>query len=247
MSVVNVVNTVTVKRSGPAAERPRALVLLDPRGAFTSVAVRPMSGLMFAVMLAFSLAPPLAFLSKVDTSAFVEREIKKSGKADAIPEAQREQAVTTGAKFMKIVFPVGALVKRAMWISVLAALCFAFLRAAKPDLKIEPLLAATALAMAPLAFRDVIVAITFLSKDVMALDAQNPVLANPAAWLGMEIGKSASAAALKGLDFFDLWSCTLVGLGINVVAGTRSWSPYLVAFGAQLATVALGVATAAVS
>ena len=238
---------VSVKRSGVLAERARALVLLDPAGAFASVAKRPLSGLVFAAMLGFALLPPAAFLAKADLPAFVEREIKKSGKADALTAEQKQQGVDVGAKLMKVVLPVGALVKRAMWMSVLAALCFALLRGSRPELTLEPLLAATALAMAPLALRDVLVAATYLAKDVMAIDAQNPLLANPAAWLGMEVGKSAAAAALKGLDFFDVWACALVGVGVNIVAGTRSWTPWFVAFGAHAATVALSVATAAVA
>ena len=162
-----------------------------------------------------------------------------------MPEAQRETAATVGAKFMKAALPIGAVVKRAMWMAILAAICFGLLRGARPELKIEPVLGAVALATAPYAIHDVLVAATFLAKDVMALDAQNAVLSNPAAWLGLETGHSVAATALKGLDFFELWACALVGIGVNVVAGTRSWVPWLVSFGAHTTTVLVAVAGAA--
>jgi hypothetical protein len=132
-----------------------------------------------------------------------------------------------------------------MWMGLLAGLCFAVLKGSREDLKIETLLGAVALAMLPLTVHDLLVAATFLAKDPNTLDAQNAVLSNPAAWLGLDSAHSVAGAALKGVDFFELWACALVGIGANTVAGTRSSLPYAVSFGGHALSIAMATAGAA--
>jgi hypothetical protein len=235
------------KRSAAFAPRARALVLLDPRGAFASVALRPLWGAALLFMVATAILPPITYVAKGDVAAVVEREMKRSGKTDSLPEEQRANAVQMAAKVMKVALPIGASVKRGMWIVLLAGLAFALMRGSKPELRLEPIIGAVALAMAPLAVHDVLNVITFATKDVMTIDAQNAVLSNPAAWFGIDTAHNAAGVALKGLDFFDLWSCFLVGLGVNQVAGTRSSIPYALAFGLDAVGVGVAVLGAAMS
>lgn len=61
-----------------------------------------------------------------------------------------------------------------------------------------------------------------------------------AAWLGLDVGHTVAGALLRGLDFFELWSAALLGLGVNVVAGMRSPLPYVVAFGGHVMATAIG-------
>jgi hypothetical protein len=224
---------------------PRALVLLDPRGAFASVRARPLTGLVLACMLGLALAPPLAFLATNDVAAVVQRELKKSGRIDQLTAEQRETAESAGAQAVKVMLPVGAVGKRALWIGVLAALCFALLRGARPELRFSPVLAALALSTGPLALQDLLAAATFLFKDTASMDLQNVVLSNPAAWFKMETGHSPLAAVLRGLDFFELWACTLAGFGAALVAGARSKMGYVVAFGLHALVVVVGAIAAA--
>jgi hypothetical protein len=232
-------------RRGTVRPRARILVLLDPRGAFAAVAARPLSGLVFAAILAFALFPPLTFLARGDVAAVVAHEMKRSGKTDQLTDEQKEKGIEVAAKFMRVALPLGAVMKRAMWMGLLAGLCFAVLKGQRESLKIEALLGAIALAMLPLAVHDVLVAATFLAKDPLTIDAQNPVLSNPAAWLGLDSAHTMAGAALKGLDFFELWSCALVGIGANAIAGTRSTLPYALSFGGQALSVAMATAGAA--
>jgi hypothetical protein len=229
-----------VDRAAPPAGSARALVLIDPRGAFASVKARPLAALTLALMLGLSLAPPIAFLASNDVAAVARRELKKSGRLDKLPEEQRLQAEELTIKSLPVVLPLGAAGKRAAWIFALAGLCFALLRGTRPGLAFAPLLSAVALASAPLVLHDAWSALTFALKDTSTLDAQNVVLSNPAAWLHMETGRSAAATLLRGLDFFALWACALVAIGANVVAGGRPSSlPWAVAFGLHFGVVAL--------
>ena len=228
----------SITRTAAAAPRPRVLVLLDPRGAFTAVAARPLWGLGVVVLLAFAVLPPLVFVSRVDTQALVKRELIKSGELDKIPEAQRDTVIDVGGKGMLVALPAGAMAKRSLWMTILTLVCLGLLKGSRPELKMSPVAGAVAVAMAPLAVHDVLVAVTFLVKDPMQVDATNAVLSNPAAWLGYDAGHTVAGALLRGFDFFELWSCWLVGLGVNVVANTRSSLPYAVAFGGHaLATL----------
>ncbi|MCC7072741.1 MAG: hypothetical protein IT383_15545 [Deltaproteobacteria bacterium] len=222
--------------------RPRALVLLDPRRAFLAVRARPLAALMLGVMLAFALVPPLTFVARVDTAKLLERELKRSGKLEQVPAEQLEQMKSVGGAAMKVLLPVAAVGKRAAFIFVATALAFLLLRGSKPELRFGTTLAAVALGSAPTALHDIAVTLTFLVKDPMALaDAQNVVLSNPAAWFALDSGRSVAGAFLHGLDFFALWTCGLVALGINVVAGTRSMIPWALSFGMHASFVGLSL------
>lgn len=219
--------------------RSRALVLFDPRGAFAAVRARPLAALVLGVMLGLALAPPLAFIARVDTAKVLERELKKSGRLEQVPPEQLEQVRSMGAAAMKVALPVGALGKRAGWIFLVTSLVFLLLRGARPELRFSTTLAAVALGCAPLALHDLATALTFLVRDPMAIaDAQNAVLSNPAAWLAQDTGRSVLGALLRGLDFFELWSCALIAIGVNVVAGGRSVIPWAASYGLHVAAVA---------
>ena len=218
--------------SSTSLPRPRVLVLLEPRRAFLAVRAKPMAALVLGVMLALSLAPPLAFVARVDTAKLLERELKKSGKLEQVPPEQLEQMRAVGGAFMTVALPLGAVGKRAAWIFVVTGLAFLLLRGARPELRFSTTLGAVALGCAPSALHDVAAALTFLVKDPMTLaDAQNAVLSNPAAWLSLDTGRSVAGALLHGLDFFTLWTCGLIAVGVNVVAGARSVIPWAVTYG----------------
>lgn len=221
-----------------APPRHRALVLLDGTRAFAAVRARPLAGLSLAVMLALSLAPALTFVLRVDLTEVVERGLKKSGRMDQMPPEQLEQARSIGGSALAIVFPVTAVGKRAGWIFAVTALIFLMLRGARPELRFSAVLGAVALGCAPLALRDVIAATTYLLKDPLSLpDAQNVVMSNPAAWLLKDTETSVTAVLLHGLDFFDLWACGLLALGVNVVAKAKSTIPWLASYGLHFVLV----------
>lgn len=239
----------TIRRRAAPAPRPRVLVLLNPAGAFAAVAARPLWGLAVVVVLAFAVLPPVAFLAKADVEAVVRKEITRSGRLEQVPADQHEQVISIGATAMKGALPAGAVVKRSIWMTLLSLLLLGLLKGSRPELKLSPVAGAVGLAMAPLVVHDLLAAITYLSRDaagLMTMDLTNPVLSNPAAWLGLDSGHTVGGALLKGLDFFELWSCALVAWGVNAVVGARSMLPWIVAFGGHLVTVVVGAASAAV-
>ena len=212
---------------------PRAAwwILLDPQAAFSGVRDKPRAWIV-VVMLAFALVPPVAFLTRADPAAVVLKELKHSGKLESIPADKRDDVVHMGAKAMATLLPVGALGKRIALIAIVALLGPVLLRGTRPALTRRACVVAVALATAPLAAHDVLTALAFLTHDPGDLDAQNAVWSNPAAGFGIE-ARTGVQALLHQLDFFDLWTCALMGLGLRVVAESKSSAPYVLAFGIQ--------------
>lgn len=222
--------------------RPRALVLLDAPRAFAAVRARPLAAVVLGVMLGLALAPPLAFIARVDTTEVVMRDLKRSGKMDQVPPEQLELVKRYGGVATTVKLLVGAVGKRAGWIFLVTGLAFLLLRGSRPELRFSMMLGAVALGCAPLALHDLVTALTFLVRDPLALpDAHNVVLSNPAAWLALDTGRSVTGALWRGLDFFELWSCALIGLGVSAVAGARGVIPWTVPFGLHVVTVAFSL------
>jgi hypothetical protein len=229
------------KKDEDAAPRGAWAVVVDPAGAFAGVRARPRPWLFLLVVAAFALLPPLSFLSRADTVQVVTRELKKSGRYDDIPAATRADVIAVSAKAMTVALPVGAVVKRTGALALLALFAWGLLRARRPELTFKSCLAAAALGAAPLCFSDVGGAVIYAVRDLQSIDAQNPLLSNPAAWLQQDSQGSVVAALLRGLDLFELWGCALIAYGINATAGVRSAVPWALTFGLHTLSVAASV------
>lgn len=231
-------------------DRPRgpSWILLSPRRAFLGARERPRALLLVLAVSLLAALPAIAFVSTVELGPFLVKQMKASGQDldEMPPEAQtfvREQL----PKAMRVVIPVGAAGKRAGWILLLGVLGFALLRGGYPQLRFAQATAAIALGCAPLILADLLTAAVFVVKDPSRLDPLNPILSNPAAWLGLSVDKSVAGAVLHRLDLFQLWSLALCARGLNVVAGARSrvpWVLVVVALVGLTAMDAMGAFTA---
>jgi hypothetical protein len=194
------------------------------------------------------LAPPAVFLSRVDATAFVERQMKQSGRADQLPAEQRATAVELGAKALWVVLPAGAVVKRGGHALLLAGALLLLLRSLPRKTAPPPfatLVSAAALSLAPLSLKDIALAITMLVHEPTGLDARHALLSNPAAALGLDPERSVGAALLAGLDLFALWACAWAAIGAQVVSSVRSAALWLPPLGLHLAATALAALGAA--
>lgn len=237
-----------IRRRGAVTPRPRLFVLLDPLGAFASVARRPLWGLSVMVVLACAVLPPLAIFSRVEPAAIVETELKRSGRLAQLPVDKRAEIIELGGRSTRVLLPLGAVAKRSLWMTLLSLLLLGLLKGARPELRLSPVAGAVGLAMAPLCVHDLLSTATWLTRDAASMagaDLWNGVLSNPAAWFHVDTRHTLSGPLLAGIDFFELWSCALVAIGVNAVAGTRSLIPWLVPFGGHFALVVTASAMAA--
>lgn len=218
-----------------AEGRPRSawLVLLSPTGAFVAARERPRPWLTLLLLTAVAALPPVVFVSLVDMQGFLLAELKASGRLDEMPEEALAFMRDRVAPAMTVGLPLFAALARAASILVVAALGFAFLRGVSKQLSFKACLTAVALGAAPLVVHDLLHALLLAVRDLRAIDVRNPVLSNPAAWLGLHVEKDPLGALLHGLDLFKLWAAWLCAHGLNVVARTRSALPYALTFGGQ--------------
>lgn len=227
-------------RARAVRARPRALVLLDPQGAFASVARRPLWGLAVVVMLTSAALPAALYGARVDAPALVRKELRASGRAEQLPPQELDRVVERGAAAVVWFLPVSAAVKRSLWMTFLSFVLLGVVRGARPGVALSPVAGAVGLGAAPLALRDVIGAASLALTDartLVELDPSKLVLSNPATWLGLDTRHSAWGVALSGLDLFELWSCGLVAVGVVAVSGARTRVPFAVTFGVHAALV----------
>jgi hypothetical protein len=236
------------RREHPAAAR--ALVLVDPHGAFTSTMRRPL--LLPCLLLAalFAVAPPLAYLASAERSGGVDvvlvDELRRSGRLDRVPAAARAVVIPRLVRATRVALPAGAALKRLAWILACAGASFALVRATRPDVRLAVVIACATVGAAPLFVGDVVGAATFLAHDVRTLDAHNAVLSNPAAWfLTGAAARGPWAALLQGFDVFELWACAWIAIGVGRAVGGRSQVPVVVVFGLHAAATLFAVVQAA--
>ncbi len=233
-------------------QRPRAriLALVDADAAFAAAIARPLVVLSLLVAGLFAVLPPAAFLASAHRGDGVESvlrdELRKSGRFDKIPVDKRDQVMGLMVTGTAIALPLGAVAKRWLALLVCAGVCVALLRGTRPQLTLARAVAVAVVGAAPLYVHDVVAALTFCAFDLHSIDPQNPVASNPSAWLfAGKATRSALAVFLRGFDFFELWGCAWIAVGLTRAAGGRTQVPVVVVFGAHFLSMALGTAGAA--
>ncbi|MFZ9887562.1 MAG: hypothetical protein ACO3JL_08670, partial [Myxococcota bacterium] len=208
-------------------------VLWSPTDAFTSLRMSPRAPLLLAVIGLTAALPALAFLSRVDLPAFLLEEMQHAAPGQAAPESAMRFVRETLAPLLRYALPLGAVLARSLSIVVVAAVGYAALRGLRPGLSLPLCIAAVSLGSAPLLLHDGLSVVVLLGRELADVDVRNPVLSNPAAWLGLHIERSALGAALHGLDVFRLWAAYLAARGLCVVAERASTVPFALTFGGQ--------------
>jgi hypothetical protein len=223
--------------TGPArGERSRSawLVLVSPRRAFIRVREHPRPWIALLVVCVFALAPPLAFLASVDFDAFMMRELKASGQLEEIPPEAMEVITTKVIPGMRFALPIGAAGKRALWCFAIGVIGFALLRGTRKELRLGQCVAALAVSVAPLVLHDLLGTLVYALRDVNQYDVRNPVLSNPAVWLGLHVENDPVGILLHGLDLFMLWAVWLAGLGLATVSQAKGAMPWIVPISAHV-------------
>lgn len=203
----------------PAAPASLLAIFWQPSLAFRAVRARPRLLALSLTLACASAAPAVVFVSRADLAQVVEERVERSGRRlEELPAEARTALRTRAPRALAFALPLGAVGKRLAWVGLLATLAFASLRGSRPALRWRQAAAAVGLATMPLAIADLMKAALFATQDLRLLDAANPLLANPAAWLSWSSEHDRWGALLARLDFFQLWSLALASLGLRVVA-----------------------------
>jgi hypothetical protein len=228
----------------------RWLVCFAPLQAFASVARRSMLAWMVVVAAVSALIPAVAFLVSAERQGglvvVVGEQMRKSGAIERLKDrgVDSDVAVANAVRVMRVAVPAGAVAKRLGWLSLIAAACFLGLRATRPTLRWQTVAAAVVVGAVPLFVHDVVAAVALLVLPASTIDTKNVVASNLAAVWYVNDNRSVAAAALRGLDLFEVWSSWLMGLGVVCVAGGRTQWPWIVTFGLHLVVTLVAVARA---
>ena len=240
----------SLRRKTAPPPRPRALVLLEPVGAFVATLRRPLLPLMLVVACAFAVVPAAAFLIAARRQGGVEvvvaEQMKKSGALDRLKSRvtssdDRAKTVAGLSKAMVVLVPGGAVAKRLGWLLFVAGACFVGLRGTRKTLRFSDVLAVVVVGAAPLYVHDLVAGIGVLTLPAGTIDAKNVVASNLAAVFFVDDNRSALAVLLRGLDIFEIQACWLMGFGVVHVVGGRTTWPWMVTFGGHTAITAIGV------
>lgn len=242
----------SLQKRQPQQPKNRLLyALFDLDGAVVAASRRPLWLASLVLAASFALLPPLSFLTSAargdGISVVMRQELSKSGKLDKLTPEQRAGFDRVVVPATTVFLPVGAVVKRLLWICACALVCLAFLHGTRPHLSARSIIAVAVVGAAPWYVNDVVSAVTLLSFDVGSIDPSNAVASNPAAWLfSGKDSRTPLAVLLRGVDFFDLWGCAWLTAALTRHAGGRTSLPALVVFGGHIAaTVKDAVAAAA--
>lgn len=240
----------SLRKKASAPPRARALVLIDPVGAFVATLKRPLLPLMLVVACAFAVVPAVAFLVSASRQGGVETvvagQMKKSGAFDRLKlkTADKEDQAATVArlgKAMTVLVPAGAVAQRLGLLLFVAAACFFGLRGTRKTLRFSAVLAVVIVGAAPLYVHDVLSAVGLLALDAGTIDSKNVVASNLAAIFFVDDNRSATAILLRSLDVFWLWALWLMGFGVAHAAGGRTTWPWVVTFGLRVVVTVLAL------
>ena len=192
-------------------------VLFSPGKTFEDIVRKPGWIVPLVVLVVLSLGASIVFVQRVDWRDVISQQIDKSPQAAQLTAEQKEQRVEMGSKVAPIVGYVGGAVFPAC-ILVLTALvmwgAYSLLGGVNAGF-------GTSFSIAAHAFMTAIVStpiflLIILLKPRDAIDIENPVATNVAAFLPGEIPKWLFTLG-KQIDVFTIWTLILIGIGFAAV------------------------------
>jgi hypothetical protein len=196
-----------------------ARVLLDPLDA-TGPAVEARRWAWPLVFLALCVsASGTAFALRWDAGPVVVRELQQSGKLERTPENEIVEEIQTASRKAL----VGGVAKGVFVMPLLALVLAAVLWVCgwlfETPAPFERLMTAAALALLPIALYHLIFAVCALAQHSLPMERVPRLVPSNLAVLG---GLSPRLERMLGaVDFFNLWSVGLLGLGFAAATGMR--------------------------
>lgn len=208
----------------PAAALPGALV--SPGETFPRIVEAPWTWVVFPLLLlaVLNVAASLTFTSRVDMKELVREQIQKSRFASQMSEEQIEEAAERAASRPRWITALFGVVGLVVLVLFLAALFWLVLLAFGMEITFPRSLLAVGYAFLPAAVSAILFIVVLFVKDPNALDVNNPLATNVAAFLDREATAKPLYALLKALDLFKFWILYLLSLGLAAAARCKTSS-----------------------
>ena len=192
-------------------------VLLDPLGA-TRAAVeahRWMWPLLFLVLCVC--ASTTTFALRWDANGAVVQQLQAAGQLDKMTESELAEAIQSAPRKTLVLGVLSGVLLRPLMALLLAAALWVCAWLLDRKAAFGRLLSAAALAMLPIALYHLIFTLCLLAQPSLSeARAQDLVPSSLAALHGLS---PKVERVLRGVDFFNLWSVGLLGLGFSAATG----------------------------
>ncbi|PTL85313.1 YIP1 family protein [Vitiosangium sp. GDMCC 1.1324] len=194
-------------------------VLLDPLDA-TGAAIEARRWFWPLLILALCVsASGTAFSLRWDAGPAVVQELQMTGKLDRMTESEISEEIQTASRKALVAGIAKGVFVMPMMTLVLAAALWVFAWLFDKSAPFGRLMSAAALAMLPIALYHLVFAICALAQYSLTEARVQDLVPSSLAALGGLSPKMKQV--LKGVDFFNLWSVGLLGLGFSAATGMR--------------------------
>lgn len=213
----------------PAPISPAAALsgaLIRPGETFRRIVEAPWTWVVFPLLVVavLNVAASFAFTSRVDMRQLVRDQIQKSRFASQMSEEQIEEAAERAAARPRWITAAFGAVGFVVLVLFLAALFWLVLLAFGKEITFQRSLLAVGYAFLPAVVSSLLFLLVLFLKDPNALDVNNPLATNVAAFLDREQTAKPLYALLKALDLFKFWILYLLSLGLAAAARCQASS-----------------------
>lgn len=200
--------------------------MIRPGDTFRRIVEAPWTWVAFPLLVVAVLnaATSLAFTSRVDMRQLVRDQIQQSRFASQMSEEQIEEAAERAASRPRWITAAFGVVGFAVLVLFLAALFWLVLLAFGKEVTFRRSLLAVGYAFLPAAVASLLFLLVLFVKDPNALDVNNPLATNVAAFLDREETAKPLYALLKTLDLFKFWILYLLSVGLAAAARCKTSS-----------------------
>jgi|WetSurMetagenome_2_1015567.scaffolds.fasta_scaffold43530_2 hypothetical protein len=171
-----------------------------------------------AILLVFNVVSSSLFMSKVDMGQLVRDQIRQSKFASQMSQAQIDEAAEKAVNRPKWITVVIGAVGFPVVVLIMALVFWLVLLAFGKEITFGRSFQATSWAMLPTLFATVIFLVTLFVKDPNAINVNNPIATNPAAFFEPDAIAKPLYALLSAIDIFKIWIIALMGIGLAAAA-----------------------------
>jgi len=180
------------------------------RGAKWHFAVWPLA--LLAILGALG---SFIFMSRVDMEAFTRQQIKRSKFAAQMSAEQMDKAIE-GSKdanpYTRAALSVPGV---AVWILLVTLIYWVAFLAMGQAFSYGQTLVVVSWAQVPNIIQSALACVVYLVKDPTSLDPMNPILSNPAVFIGQDALPGWLYALLSSADLFSIWLVALYIVGFS--------------------------------
>ncbi len=209
-------------------------VFFEPGKTFQDVAERPRWIVPMLLIIVVSLVYVALYTQHVGWERMIRHQIETSSRAAQLTTEQKEQAITTQARFAPIAGYAGTIIGVPIYFSLAAAVLLAIVAGMmSAPVKFKQVFAVMCYAgMTGLVSATLAIVVMFL-KNPDDFNMQNPLVFNPGAFMDPTTSSKFLYSLASSLDLFVFWNILLIAMGLKAAGGKR------LSFGGALFAVVL--------